>query len=198
MVALTVAVYWMVREWMNAKYAFIAAFIVIIRYGLFSLWVNAYWGGAFTALGGVLLLGGFKAVRSRPNLCYGAVVGSGVVILMTTRPYEGAAYAAPFGAALIIQFIRSTSWERRSLIPAGVAAAVVVAAGVGLSFADNQATTGDWKVSPYWLYRETNKHLPSWCKTSNRPKRSLGTPRSELHSLTIRGFTTVEKLGLGS
>ena len=44
MVALTVAVYWMVREWMNAKYAFIAAFIVIIRYGLFSLWVNAYLG----------------------------------------------------------------------------------------------------------------------------------------------------------
>lgn len=60
MVALTVAVYWMVREWMNAKYAFIAAFIVIIRYGLFSLWVNAYWGGAFTALGGVLLLGGLQ------------------------------------------------------------------------------------------------------------------------------------------
>ena len=85
------------------------------------------------------------------------MVGSGVVILMTTRPYEGAAYAAPFGAALIIQFIRSTSWERRSLIPAGVAAAVVVAAGVGLSFADNQATTGDWKVSPYWLYRETQQ-----------------------------------------
>ena len=67
MVALTVAVYWMVREWMNAEYAFVSAFIVIIRYGLFSLWVNAYWGGAFTALGGALLLGGFKAVRSRPN-----------------------------------------------------------------------------------------------------------------------------------
>ena len=83
------------------------------------------------------------------------MVGSGVVILMTTRPYEGLAYAAPFGAALIIQFIRSTSLERRSLIPAGVAAAIVVAAGVGLSFADNQVVTGDWKVSPYSLYIQT-------------------------------------------
>ena len=36
MVALTVAVYWMVREWINARYAFVAALIVIIRYGLFS------------------------------------------------------------------------------------------------------------------------------------------------------------------
>src|SRR5271154_5436954 len=80
MVALTVAVYWMVREWINGKYAFIAALIVIARYGLFSFWANSYWGGAFTALGGVLLLGGFKALRSRPNLLNGAVVGLGVFI----------------------------------------------------------------------------------------------------------------------
>ena len=52
---------------------FIAAFIVIIRYGLFSLWVNAYWGGAFTALGGALLLGGFKAVRWRVRICSAAL-----------------------------------------------------------------------------------------------------------------------------
>jgi hypothetical protein len=73
MVALTVAVYWMVREWVNRKYSFIAALIVILRYGLFSVWVNSYWGGAFTPLGGVLLLGGFKAVRSRPTLFSGAL-----------------------------------------------------------------------------------------------------------------------------
>ncbi len=109
MIVLTVTIYWMVREWINAKYAIIAAFVVIMRLGLFSLWVNSYWGGAFTALGGVFLLGGFKAVRSRPNLFNGAVVGSGVVILMTTRPYEGLVYAAPFGAALILQCIRSPS-----------------------------------------------------------------------------------------
>ena len=168
MVALAVAIYWMVREWIDAKYALIAAFVVILRFGLFSLWVNSYWGGAFTALGGVLLLGGFKAVRSRPNLLSGALVGLGVFILMTTRPYEGAAYAAPFGAALIIQFIRSTSLERRSLIPAGVAAAVVVAAGVGLSLADNQATTGDWKMSPYTLYIQT-QHLPVFLVQGRNP-----------------------------
>ena len=68
MVALTVAVYWMVKVWINARYAFIAALIVIIRYGLFSSWVNSYCGGAFTALGGVLLLGGFKVVKSRRTL----------------------------------------------------------------------------------------------------------------------------------
>jgi hypothetical protein len=43
MVGLIVAVYWMVREWINAKYAFITALIVIVRYGLFNYWVNSYY-----------------------------------------------------------------------------------------------------------------------------------------------------------
>ena len=122
-------------NWINSRYAFIASLIVMVRYGLFSLWVNSFWGGAFTALGGVLLLGGFKAIRSRPNLLNGAVVGLGVFIMMTTRPYEGMVYAIPFGAALVIQFIRSTTLERKLLIPAGMAATVLVAAGFGLTLA---------------------------------------------------------------
>ena len=97
MVGLTVAVYWMVREWIDSKYAIVAALIVIVRFGLFSLWVNSYWGGAFTALGGVLLVGGYKAVTTRPNILNGAAIGLGVVILMTTRPYEGLFYSFPFG-----------------------------------------------------------------------------------------------------
>ncbi len=169
MVALTVAVYWMVREWINARYAFVAALIVIIRYGLFSFWVNSYWGGAFTALGGVLLLGGFKAVKSRPSLLNGAVVGLGVVIMMTTRPYEGMVYSVPFGVALVVHFIRSRSLERRALVPAGLAAAFLVAAGIGLTLAQNQAVTGDWKVFPYLLYRQTNGQVPAFLVESRDP-----------------------------
>ena len=160
MVALTLAVYWMAREWIDAKYAFIAALIVIIRFGLFSFWVNSYWGGALTALGGVLLLGGFKAVGSRPSLLNGALVGLGVVFLMTTRPYEGMFFAFPFGVALIVRLARSTARERKSAIPAGVAAAILVAAGFGLTAVHDQAVTGDWKISPYVLYRRTAGQVP--------------------------------------
>jgi hypothetical protein len=160
----------MVREWINARYGFIAALIVILRYGLFSFWVNSYWGGAFTALGGVLLLGGFKAVKSRPNLLNGVAVGLGVIILMTTRPYEGMLFAVPFGAALIVHFIRSTSLERRSLVPAGLAAAVLVAARFGLTLAHNQAVTRDWKVPPYMLYSRTVGQAPAFLMESRDPQ----------------------------
>ena len=169
-VALTVAVYWMVREWINARYAFIAALIVIIRYGLFSFWVNSYFGGAFTALGGVLLLGGFKAVKSRPTLLNGAAVGLGVVVLMTTRPYEGMVYALPFGVALVIHFVRSKSPERRALVPVGLSAAFLVGAGFGLTLAHDQAVTGDWKVSPYLLYRQTVGQVPAFLVESHDPR----------------------------
>jgi hypothetical protein len=170
MVALIVVVYWMVREWMNSRYAFIAAFIVVIRYGLFSFWVNSYWGGAFTALGGVLLLGGYKAIRSRPDILNGALVGLGVVILMSTRPYEGMLYSIPFGAALVLQFVRSTALERKSLIPAGLAAGVLVAAGFGLTLAHNEAVTGDWKTAPYSLYRQTAAEVPAFLVESRSPQ----------------------------
>jgi hypothetical protein len=171
MVALTVAVYWMVREWINAKYAFIAALIVIVRYGLFSFWVNSYWGAALTALGGVLLLGGFKALRSRPNLLNGGLVGLGVFILMTTRPYEGMFYAVPFGVALAVQFILSTTLQRKLLVPPGLAAAVLVAAGFGLTLAHNEAVTRDWKVAPYLLYRQTVGQVPILLIESPSPQR---------------------------
>ena len=94
------------------------------------------------------------AIRSNPSLLNGALIGLGVFILMTTRPYEGMFFALPLGAALVLRFIRSTAPERRSLIPAGLMAAVLVAAGFGLTLAHNEAVTGDWKVVPDSLYRQ--------------------------------------------
>ena len=169
MVALIVAVYWMVRESINSRYGVIAALIVTLRYGVFSFWANSYWDGAFTALGGVLLVGGFRAVRSRPNLLNGALVGLGVVILMTTRPYEGMFFAAPLGAALVVQFVRSTASERKLLIPAGLMTAALIAGGFVLTFAENQAVSGDWNVPPFVLYRETGPEVPALLVQSRDP-----------------------------
>jgi hypothetical protein len=161
MAALTAAVYWMVSLWINTRYAFVAALLVILRFGLFSLWVNSYWGGAFTALGGVLLLGAFKLLRSRPMVVAGAIFGLGAVILMTTRPYEGLFFAAPIGVGLAIYFVRSSAVVRKSLAAPGAVAAVLVAGGFGLTFADNKAATGDWRVSPYFAYEKANGQPPA-------------------------------------
>jgi hypothetical protein len=87
MVALAVAVYWMVREWINARYGLIAALIVI----LFTLGRSVY-----RACRGAVV-GGFKAVRSRPNLIKGAVVGLGVVIFIPAKLASGRCILASTG-----------------------------------------------------------------------------------------------------
>jgi hypothetical protein len=161
MAALTAAVYWLVSLWLNARYAFVAALLVILRFGLFSPWVNSAFGGAFPALGGVLLLGAYFRLRSRPTVLNGALLGLGLVILMGTRPYEGVFIAAPVVVGLLLHFFRSSVVVRKSLAaPAAIAAGLVIA-GFGLTFADNQAITGDWKVSPYFVYWKANANPPA-------------------------------------
>ena len=161
MAALAVAVYWMVRVWMDARYGLVAALIVILRFGLFSMWVNSYWGGAFTALGGILILGAYKLLETRPTALAGAAFGLGAVILMTTRPYEGLFFAAPITLALVVYLIRAHPDVRRSLAIPGALAAALVVAGLGLSLAHNRAVTRDWKAPPYVEYQRTTGYAPA-------------------------------------
>jgi hypothetical protein len=160
MAALAAAVYWMVSVWIHPRYAFVAALLVILRFGLFGFWVNSYYGPALTALGGVLLLGSFHLLRSRPTVPTGAVFGLGVFILMTTRPYEGLFFAAPICLWLVVHFVRSGAVVRKALAAPASVAAVLILGGFGLTFADNQATTGDWRVSPYVVYSAQNANPP--------------------------------------
>ncbi|WP_294533956.1 hypothetical protein [uncultured Rhodoblastus sp.] len=154
--ALAAAIYWMVRKWLGGGYAFVAALIVILRFGLFSHWVNSYYGGAFTALGGVLLIGAYKSLKSRPAILTAAALGLGVVILMTTRPFEGLCFAAPIVLALGVHFLKSSAAVRKSLAIPGVVASALILGGLGLTFAYNDAVTGDWKLSPYIPYQQTS------------------------------------------
>ena len=160
--ALVLAVYWMVRQWVNDQAALLAAAIVIVRFGLFSLWVNSYFGSAFTALGGVLLLGGYRAVTVRPALSGGIAVGAGVAILLTTRPYEALFYAAPFLIALLVHVALAPGAMRQALVAPALAAAALIGLGLGCTVASNSAITGNFKTFPYNLYRQTSSLAPAW------------------------------------
>jgi len=160
--ALAIAVHWMVRQWVNDRVALLVAAIVILRFGLFSLWVNSYFGSAFTGLGGVLLLGGYRSVMTRSALSGGIAIGVGVLILMTTRPYEALFFAAPILLALAIHFVVATGPVRKALVAPALAAVVFIGLGLGITLASNSAVTHDAKVFPYNLYRQTSSLAPAW------------------------------------
>ncbi|QUD89318.1 hypothetical protein [Phenylobacterium montanum] len=162
MLALCLAVYGMLRQVVRPGYALVGALLVAGRWGLFSYWANSYWGGAFTALGGVLLVTGYLKLDRRSSFGAACLLGAGVFILMTTRPYEGLAFAAAFAAGLGVRALKAERGERSGYLAAGIVALAWVFAGFALTAAHDWAVTGDWKLAPYSLYRRTVADVPAF------------------------------------
>lgn len=160
--ALSVSTYWLVRAFRMPRYALVCAALVVLRYGLFSVWVNSYESAAFTALGGVLLVLGYKRLSERSSLRDGALFGLGLFILMTTRPFEGLVFSAPFLAALSWRAVTSRAEPLGRVAAAAIVVGILVALGLGLTLYSNQAITGGWRLFPYSLYRNTYAQTPAF------------------------------------
>jgi hypothetical protein len=152
--ALSVAVFYLVRLYLPARYAVVAALLTILRYGLFSIWVNSYEGAALTALGGVLALTGYRLMGTRITVGAAAALGSGLLLMMTTRPYEGMVFALPLVFAVAWRFFRARMAEPRRVVWAAGIICGLVLGGFAATAAENDAVTGKWTTFPYQLYRQ--------------------------------------------
>jgi hypothetical protein len=112
------AFYWMLLGWTRPWWALLTALLFGLRFGVFSFWMNSYWGGAPAVLGGALVLGAVPRImgivrRGRfaqlktPRLRDTFWFSLGCGLLATTRPYEGAFFLLPVIVALIIWWSRS-------------------------------------------------------------------------------------------
>ena len=85
------AVCWMMQGWLPPAWAFYGSLIVGLKIGIVGLFINTYMGGAVPAIGGALLMGALPRLRREGSrLLPAAFLGLGMVILMNSRPFDGA------------------------------------------------------------------------------------------------------------
>ena len=156
---LCAAIFWMLRAWIPARWAFLGGALAAIKFGIASYWMNSYWGGAVAAIGGALVLGSVARIaKQQPRVRHAILLGVGVAILANSRPYEGFVFAIPAGVWLLVWFFRQVK-TRDALHPAlfHVAAPLftVLIATAALMGYYNWRTTGNPLLMPHTLNTRT-------------------------------------------
>src|SRR5258707_243866 len=83
---LAAALCWALQGWLPPGWALFGTFIGM-NLCLFSYWMNSYWGGAVTAIGGALVTGAWVRITRAKRWRYAWLFGIGAVIVVVARPF---------------------------------------------------------------------------------------------------------------
>lgn len=159
------AICWTLQAFVPPEWALIGALLATVRLAFFSYWMNSYWGGSVAALGGALALG--SVVRLfRPELSgrqrkwLAATFAIALLILATSRPYEGLAFSIPLLAYFGYYAVQSARRHELSLQMTLLPVVLIGVAGLGLMGYYNQRTTGNPLLLPHLLNERIYSPLP--------------------------------------
>ncbi len=115
--AMFAALVWMLQAWLPSKWALLGATLAFLQFGIFSYWMNGYWGGAVPAIGGALLMGAFPRIMRKQRPFDALLLGIGIAILSNSRPFEGLVLCIPVAIALIYWLFSKRSPALRITFP---------------------------------------------------------------------------------
>lgn len=98
---------WAFQQWLPPLWAMATGIWAALQLGLFSYWMNSYWGGAVSATGGAMVVGAAARLQRRITRSNVAILAAGMAVLGASRPYEGSVLS--IGA---VAYIGVHSWRR--------------------------------------------------------------------------------------
>jgi hypothetical protein len=186
------AICWMLQAWVPPKWAFLGGLLAVMRIGIFSYWANTYWGGAVPAIGGCLVWGAFGRLRRNPKPHTASLLGLGLILLATSRPYEGLWVALPIAGAIIwwIIFPKQAAHPMfwRAIVPL---LAVLAVGGAAIAYY-NWRVFGSPLTLPYTVNRNLYGVAPSF------PWQKMGDMPFYNHSVMRQFYTQIESGGFQS
>jgi hypothetical protein len=176
---LAAALCWALQGWLPPGWALLGAFIGL-NLCLLSYWMNSYWGGAVTAIGGALVIGAWVRIVRAKQWRYAWLFGIGAVIVILVRPFEGLLLVVPALIALGVADRAARVW-----LP------IVITGLLGASWLayDNYRVTGHALRLPYREYYEQYEVVPPFSIVP-----TSATPRTFRHfDLEARNRETYER-----
>jgi hypothetical protein len=148
------AMCWMMQAWLPPKWALFGTLVAMLAFGLTTLWMNSYMGGAVSSIGGALVLGAVRRLR-RPGGKVGRsiLLGVGIVLLMNTRPFEGLVLTAVATCYLAVGLW--PTWRKIAWAHIAIPLGFIVAAGLLFTGYYNWRVTGSPVRMPYEVNRDT-------------------------------------------
>jgi hypothetical protein len=172
-----VATCWMLQAWVGLVWGLVGGLLLMLQWGVYSYWSQSYYGGMVAAFGGALFFGALRRLWDGFSWRNAIWMGTGLVILVNSRPLEGLLAAGIGGTVFLVRVWRQRQWTnmafwRQLAIPAGA----VLLLGAAATLAYNHATTGSAFLPPYLEHERQYQVTPPFIFLGERPKITYSSP----------------------